>query len=189
MPRLLALTLLMFALALPASAREVAGVTLPETLTLHNDDTPLVLNGAGIRRKFFFRIYVGALYLPRRVETAEAVLAQPGPKRVRMHFLYDEVPRAKLVKGWEEGFEANQDAASLAKLHPRLERFNALFPDVKRGDVIDLDYLPGRGTEVWINHSLAGSIEGGDFYRALLMVWLGAQPADADLREAMLGAD
>ncbi len=189
MPRLIALTLLMATLALPASAREVAGVELPETLTLHTDDTPLVLNGAGIRRKFFFRIYVGALYLPRKVETAEAVLALPGPKRVRMHFLYEEVSRDKLANGWEEGFEANQDGATLAKLRPRLERFNALFPDVKRGDVIDLDYLPGRGTEVWINDSLAGRIAGEDFYRALLMVWLGAQPADDDLRAAMLGAD
>ncbi len=181
--------LLVLVVALPVQAREVAGVEVPESVTLHNDDTPLVLNGAGVRRKFFFKIYVGALYLPQKVHSAEAVFAQTGPKRVRMHFLYDEVPRAKLVKAWEEGFAANQDAATLARLRERLDRFNALFPDVKRGDVIDLDYVPERGTEVWINNSLAGSIEGADFQRALLAVWLGAEPADAALRDAMLGKE
>jgi len=182
---------LLFAMliALPALARDVAGVTLPERLTLHDDDTLLVLNGAGIRRKFFFKIYVGALYLPHTATTAGAVLAEKGPKRVRMVFLYDEVPREKLTAGWKEGFEANQDTAVQAALRSRLNRFNALFPDLTRGDVVDLDYLPGRGTQVWINDRLAGTIEGPDFNRALLAVWLGDEPADDDLREAMLGGE
>ena len=174
-------------LALPSQAREVAGVALPETVTLRGDATPLVLNGAGVRRKFFFKIYVGALYLPGPVSTAEGVFAAAGPKRVRMVFLYDEVAREKLIRGWNEGFEANQPEAALARLRARLDRFNGLFPDVKRGDVIDLDYLPDHGTQVWINGRLAGTIEGADFNRALLAVWLGEAPADADLREALLG--
>ncbi len=188
MRRLLSCTLLLLALSLPVAAREVAGVALPETLSLHNDATPLALNGAGVRRKFFFKIYVGALYLPRRATTAEAVFAQTGPKRVRMVFLYDTVSREKLAEGWNDGFAANQDSAALTRLRARLDRFNALFPDLRRGDVVDLDYLPARETtEVWINNVLAGSIDGADFNRALLAVWLGAEPADETLRAALLG--
>jgi hypothetical protein len=168
------------------SAREIAGIDLPETLQLSVGTTPLVLNGAGIRKKFFFKIYVAGLYLPSRQTSTEAILDMPGPKRVHMHFLYKEVERDKLVTGWQEGFENNLDNTSLAKLAPRLAKFNQLFRSMHRGDVIDLDYQPEEGTEVLFNGELQGRIEGKDFYTALLKVWLGQEPADADLKTALL---
>jgi hypothetical protein len=169
-----------------ASAREVAGIDLPETVQLANDTTPLVLNGAGIRKKFFFKIYVAGLYLPNRQTSTEAILNLPGPKRVRMHFLYKEVERDKLVTGWQEGFENNLDSASLKQLAPRLARFNQLFRTMRRDDVIDLDYQPEEGTRVLFNGELQGRIEGADFNAALLKVWLGDSPADSSLKTALL---
>ena len=44
-----------------ALALEVEGVDIPETMAVQ--DMQLRLNGAGIRSKFFFNLYVGALYL------------------------------------------------------------------------------------------------------------------------------
>ncbi|HID49254.1 MAG TPA: hypothetical protein EYP40_06550 [Chromatiales bacterium] len=170
-------------------AREVAGVNLPETITLQGDSTPLMLNGAGIRSKFIFDIYVGALYLPARATTVEAILAEPGPKRVRMHFLYKEVSKDKLTDGWREGLENNLDETRFQRLAPTLEQFNALFRTVREGDVIDIDYLPGTGTRVWINRKLQGTVDDPRFYPALLLVWLGEDPADADLKDGMLGHD
>jgi len=167
-------------------AREVAGIDIPETLRLAAGTTPLVLNGAGIRKKFFFKIYVAGLYLSSRQTSTEAILDMPGPKRVHMHFLYKEVERDKLVTGWQEGFENNLDNTSLAKLAPRLAKFNQLFRTMHRGDVIDLDYQPEEGTQVLFNGELQGRIEGKDFYTALLQVWLGQEPADADLKTALL---
>lgn len=184
------LTLLLIPLlAGNALAREVAGINLPETLTLQGDSTPLVLNGAGIRSKFIFDIYVGALYLPARATTVEAILAEPGPKRVSMHFLYEEVSKDKLTDGWREGLENNLDEARFQQLEPALKRFNALFRTVKEGDVIEIDYLPGKGTRVWINGELQGTVEDPRFFPALLLVWLGEDPADADLKDGMLGQD
>ncbi len=58
----------------------------------------------------------------------------------------------------------------------------------RQGDVIRLDYLPGRGTTVTINNESRGSIEGEDFMRAWLRIWLGAHPADSGLKKGLLGS-
>ena len=168
------------------SAREIGGIDLPETVQLAAGTPPLVLNGAGIRKKFFFKIYVAGLYLPSRQTTTEVILDMPGPKRVHMHFLYKEVERDKLVTGWQEGFENNLETSEFEKVASRLAKFNQLFRTMHRGDVIDLDYQPEEGTQVLFNGELQGRIEGDDFYAALLQVWLGQQPADADLKTALL---
>ncbi len=186
MRRMIWLLLVVLLFSPLTSAREIASIDLPETVQLSVGTTPLVLNGAGIRKKFFFKIYVAGLYLPSRQTSTEAILDMPGPKRVHMHFLYKEVERDKLVTGWQEGFENNLDNNSLAKLAPRLAKFNQLFRTMHRGDVIDLDYQPEEGTQVLFNGELQGRIEGKDFYTALLKVWLGQQPADADLKTALL---
>jgi hypothetical protein len=167
-------------------AAEVAGLRIPDQVRLHHDATPLKLNGAGIRRKLFFKIYVGALYLPAPAHATAAVLAMPGPKRVSMHFLYKEVSQEKLANGWRDGFENNLAGNVFESLRDRLARFNNLFRTVRRGDVIALDFLPDGTTEVWINNELQGQVPGTDFQRALLLVWLGDDPADDDLKRAML---
>ena len=167
-------------------ARVIAGVDLPETLQLTTESTPLLLNGAGIRKKFFFKIYVAGLYLPQPQTSSAAVLNLPGPKRVRMHFLYKQVEKDKLISGWQEGFANNLDSNRFKQLAPRLTQFNQLMRSMRRGDVIDLDYLPEGGTQVRFNGELQGHIEGADFYAALLQVWLGENPADSDLKMALL---
>lgn len=167
-----------------ARAMEVAGITVPEKAMVGGQEVSL--NGAGIRTKFFFDIYVGALYLARHTTDAGQAVIMDGPKRVSMHILYSEVSKKKLVDGWKAGFKKNQSGAVMKKLQERLDRFNAMFTSVKSGDVILLDYVPGQGTKVTIRGELKGIIPGKDFNEALLAVWLGKKPADKDLKEAML---
>lgn len=168
-------------------ATEIAGIKLIDSVQLEGDATALMLNGAGVREKFFFDIYVGALYLPSKSQSVSEILAMAGPKRVSMHFLYKEVEKEKLITSWNEGFENNQSADALAKFNDRLTIFNAMFETVHAGDVILLDYIPGTGTSVTINAIRKGVIPGEDFNQALLAIWLGNKPADADLKEEMLG--
>ena len=169
---------------LQVAAREISGVSIAEQQTLAGQ--PLPLNGAGIRTKFVFDIYIGALYLPTKTREAKQAISIPGPKRVLMHILYDEVDKEKLTDGWTAGFENNLNDKAFDALKPRLAEFNKLFTSVKKGDQILLDYLPGTGTQVTINKQLKGSVPGEDFNQALLKVWLGDDPADSDLKEAML---
>jgi hypothetical protein len=169
------------------TAMEVAGVTVPETTSIGENGTQLVLNGAGIRKKLFIKVYVGALYLQSKQNTVAAILEAEGAKRITMHFLYNEVSAEKLVNGWNEGFSGNNSAAEIKSLQDRINQFNKFFHTVKKGDVIRLDYVPAGGTQVWINDSLKGSVPGNDFNRALLKIWLGPKPADKNLKKAWLG--
>ncbi|MBE9568335.1 MAG: chalcone isomerase family protein [Proteobacteria bacterium] len=170
-------------------ARQLDEVTLPDKVTLPGTDTELQLNGMGYRTKFIFKVYVGALYTEKNVDSRDAAQALKGPKRVLMHMVHDEVERKKITDGWSEGFEENNSDEQLEKLQARLNTFNAFFPDLKAGDVLTFDYIPASGTRLVINGEEKGVIEGADFYAALLDVWLGEEPADEDLKEAMLGEE
>lgn len=181
------LSLTMFALT--AHARQLDDVTLPDSVTIDGTDVKLQLNGMGYRTKFVFDIYVGALYTESKVESRDAVQALNGPKRVVMHMVYDEVEKEKITNGWNDGFEENNSDKQLANLQDRLKTFNSYFPDLKRNDVLFFDYIPGTGTRVIFNSEVKGVIEGADFNTALLDVWLGEEPADDDLKDAMLGEE
>jgi len=177
------------ALATAVLAREVAGVAVSPEVTLEPGAQHLTLNGAGIRSKFFVKVYVGALYLPAKQPDALKILQGATPWRVSMHMLHDEVSKAKLTGAWSDGFANNNSAADLATLKDRLQQFNELFMTMKRGDVTEIDYLPAVGTRVTINGTLRGAIPGEDFQRAVLKVWLGDDTADGGLKRGMLGEE
>lgn len=168
-------------------AREVAGINIAETISFSDQSTKLKLNGAGIRTKFIFDIYVGSLYLEKKVLTEKAAYDLAGEKRVSMHFLYDEVNKEKLVNGWNGGFENNLSKSDVLKFKNQITQFNKLFITVKKGDVINLDFVPTTGTKVVINNKIMGLVEGDNFFTALLKIWLGEDPADDELKDAMLG--
>lgn len=167
------------------AAREIAGVAVPESVTLKNK--ALVLNGAGIRKKMFMKIYVCALYLTAKRTAASEILADPEAKRIVMSFLYKEVGAERQVEGWNKGFRDNNSGEELKGLQDRINLFNSLFTTVRKGDVIRFDYLPEEGTQVWINDTLNGTVPGEDFFAALLKIWLGPKPAEANLKDALLG--
>ena len=171
--------------SLEASALEIAGVDVPQSVTI--EDNALVLNGAGIRKKLFIKVYVGSLYLNAKQTAVGKILADPGAKSIVMNFLYKEVSAKRTVEGWNKGFADNNTAKEVKALQERINQFNSLFSTVYKGNVIRLDYLPGEGTKVWINDTLKGSVPGADFYQALLKIWLGPNPADKGLKEDMLG--
>jgi len=173
----------------PLSAAELAKVTIPDQITLEGSDNTLVLNGAGIRYKFIFKIYIGALYLSEKTSVLEEIINSVGPKRILMHFLYDKVDKQDLDKAWREGFSANLDEPAMIQLEPQINRFSALFTDAVKGDEIWLDNIPEAGTRVYINGALKDTIPGQDFYPALLSIWIGSDPVTTALKRAMLGQE
>lgn len=185
--------LIVLLLCLPAQALELAGVAVPEKIYTNADGTALRLNGAGLRQRFFVNVYVGALYLPQPAHDSTAALELAGAKRMSLHVLHREIAAEKLVSAWNEGFEKNLPPQQFRALRPRIANFNGLFPVLRRGDRVDIDIVPrtdkGLATQVWINGALRGKVGGADFARALLLVWLGDRPVDADLKQALLGGD
>jgi hypothetical protein len=172
-----------------AYCKTIKDIDIPEQITQPGSQQVLLLNGAGIRSKFFVSVYIGALYLKQKQHTASAILQDTGPRRVMMYCLYSEISKDKLVDAWNEGFTANSDEATLASLRDRLHELNRLFPAMHKGDTVYLDYIPAQGTQITFNDKVLGVIPGADFNIALLKVWLGESPADSNLKEAMLGEE
>ena len=170
-----------------ASALDLAGVHLADRTQV--GDVTLQLNGAGIRTKWFFKIYVGALYLPQKQSSAEAIIGDEHPHRIAMHILHG-LSGEKLFNAFKEAIEANHSAAELAALDTQIKQMKLIFDsvsEVKPGDTIMLDYLPDGGTRVNVNGTERGIIAGADFNRALLKIWLGRNPVQDDLKKGMLG--
>ena len=166
----------------------VEGQAFDERIRL--TDSELVLNGTGVRAVAWFKGYAAGLYLPRRAGDALAVQALPGPKRLRMVMLQD-VPAAEFSKAFVKGVSRNTEAAELEALRPRMEQFARAIDEggqVRRGDVIDLDFLPAQGTLMMLNGQRRGpALPGEDFYRALLRSFVGTRPFDEKLRAGLLG--
>lgn len=184
--RLLLFLVLLSSTLQAADDIKIAGVVLQPSASLESG-TQLVLNGAGIRKKLFIKVYVGALYLEQKSASADAIINSSQPSRVLMHFIYDGVSRNKITDAWNTGFEKNHTTEELAILKTRIEKFNNMFTDTRAGDIILLDYLPGKGTFVSINNSQRGSIAGDDFNKALMKIWLGKHPVTRSLKAGLLG--
>lgn len=170
-----------------SSALEVAGVKLPDTAQVGSAN--LQLNGAGIRTKLFFKVYVGALYLPQKQASAEAIIADEHEHRVALHIVRD-LSSDKLLNAFNEAIEANHTKDELEALNAQLKQMAEIFnavKEVKPGDVITLDYLPASGTQISVNGAARGTITGAAFNKALLRIWLGNKPAQEDLKKGMLG--
>jgi Chalcone isomerase-like len=177
---------LMFA-ASTASALDVNGVQVPDTTRVGAAD--LVLNGAGLRTRAIFKVYVGALYVPEKKTSAAEVLAQKGAKRVALHLLRDL--SAEQVAGALDNMGDNLSEAEREKLKPQIAELKATMESVgeaKEKSIITIDFVPGSGTRVALNGAQKGkTIAGDDFYAALLRIWIGDKPVDRDLKSGMLG--
>jgi hypothetical protein len=178
--------LLLMALALPVSAAEVAGVRIEDAARVAGAE--LALKGAGLRKRVFFNVYAMGLYVADRKADP---IAQGGAKRVAIHMLRD-VDADTFAKALVDGMRPNHDEATMKALEPRIAQLNAIMAamkEAKKGMAISLDWVPGAGTQVTIDGKAAGKpIEGEDFYRALLRIWLGDKPVQDDLKKALLGA-
>jgi len=178
----------MLCLAFSARAAEVAGVQVADTASLGGTD--LKLNGAGVRTRAVFKVYVGALYLAEKKTVAADAIASRGPKRIALFMLRD-LSVDQLGGALSDGLVANLSEAELVRFKPQIEDLKATMEAVgaaKEKSVVTIDYLPDAGLRVAIDGAPRGKVIGGeDFYRALMKIWLGEKPADRALKAAMLG--
>jgi hypothetical protein len=173
--------------AFAAVAAEVAGVKLDDKTRVESRE--LVLNGAGLRKRVFFNVYVIGLYLPEKKSDANSIMALAGPKRAAIHMLRD-VGAEQFSEALVDGMRANHSEAEYKTLEPRVKELTDIMVEVKeakKGSTIALDWT-GSATRVSVNGQPVGkSIGGEDFYRALLRIWLGEKPVQEDLKRSLLG--
>ena len=173
-----------------AQAAEVAGVKFDDKTTLGNSE--LVANGAGLRKKAFFKVYAMALYLPEKQGEAEGALAARGAKRISISLLRD-LSAQQFVEALQEGVASNHSESEMTALKDRLKQFSDAMLTVgeaKTGTTVFIDWNPESGTRLTVNGQAKGrDIAGDDFYRALLKIWIGKQPVQDNLKAALLGKD
>lgn len=187
---LLTLALLVLAGAAHAQgATHIAGVAFEPQARVDGQD--LRLNGVGTRSVAWFTGYAAGLYLALPARTAAQAMNGPGPKRLQLRMLVD-VPVEEFIKAFHKGVGRNVPAAQQPALAARMAQFDATLTavgEVKKGDVINLDFQPARGMVLVINGQPRGQpIPGADHYAALLAVFLGERPVDDKMKLGLLGA-
>ena len=173
---------------LAANAAEVAGVRIDDKTRVANAE--LALNGAGLRKRAFFQVYAIGLYLPTKTSNAAEAISSTGPKRVAIHMLRD-VGADAFTEAMADGIRANHSEAEAKALEPRIKELGTIMAELKeakKGMVIALDWQPQSGTVMVVNGAARGKpIQGEDFYKALLRIWIGDKPVQDDLKKALLG--
>ena len=173
--------------ASPVAAVQVEGVRLADTVRENNQ--PMFLNGAGVRSKFFVKVYVCALYLSERISSPEGVIVSRKARRIELHMLRS-MQASAIHEAMMKGLEDNVPVAELKRLKPQLGRLQQAMTSiggVNEGAVIQFDFVPGQGTIVRIGGDVRDTIEGEELARALLSIWLGPRPVQSDLKDALMG--
>lgn len=183
----------------PALALRYEDQDFDDTLALGG--STLVLNGIGKRAGGIWRAYVAGLYIGSKSTLATAVLAAPGAKRLQIRITLDvnkslplalpSIDAQEFVKAVNKGVARNCSEAEQAALGERLAQFTQNLQSVnkvRKKDVINIDYLPERGTLLAVNgRTFGAAVPGADLYGAFLKVFLGEQPFDAKLKAGLLG--
>lgn len=171
-----------------APTTEVGGVKFDNTVQVGN--AKLQLNGAGVRYKAIFKVYAAGLYLSNKAVTPEAVLAAPGPRLMKIVMLR-EIDANELGKLFTKGMEQNAPREEFSKSISGIMQMSDIFSSrksLKAGDWFGVEWIPGTGTVIVVNGQATGQpIKEPEFYSALMKIWLGKAPADAGLKDALLG--
>jgi len=167
------------------NAEEIGGINMPESL--ETGQTTLMLNGAGVRTKLFFDIYVGGLYLKERSQDSTAITEADEPMAIRLHVTSSMLTSKKMEKATRKGFE-KATGGNIEPIKVQLDEFCSVFKkEIKEDNSYDLIYVPGKGIEVYINGEYTAVTEGLAFKKALFGIWLSDKPAQKSLKRAMLG--
>lgn len=185
---ILAAWVLLFGGAVQAQALEIEGVRLDATSQVGS--VSLSLNGAGVRKRAIFNVYVAGLYVPQKSSDPEQLLAQSGARRITLAMLRN-VDADTLIDSLNEGLKSNHTEEQFTAMALQIATLNAnlkALGEAKKGDVIYFDYLPDVGMRVTVNSQVRGvPIAGEDFYRAVLRIWIGDKPVDGGLKKGLLG--
>jgi hypothetical protein len=185
--RILLIILASVAISIPSLAQVTYnGVTLPATIKA--GDMDISLNGGGVRKKLFFKLYTGGLYLEEKTGDASKIINTDKGMAVKLQITSSMISSENMSEAINEGF-AKSTKNNTAPLKNKIAQFVATFgkEEIVEGNIFDIVYVPGTGVESYKNGKLQSTIDGMDFKKALFGIWLCDEPADEDLKKGMLG--
>ena len=181
----LMLVLLITGVFSSVAQKEVSGVKVSDKLTFQGKD--FVLNGVGVREKYWIDLYVGSLYLPKKTSDAKTVINSTDGAIINLNIVSGMITSEKMMTAVNEGFEKSLNGKT-EPMKDKIAKFESFFKEkINKGDQFIIANLPNEGVTVYKNGVKVGVIEGHDFKKALFGIWLSDKPADKDLKAAMLG--
>ncbi len=168
-----------------AAAKEIGGKNLPDSITAGKET--LALNGGGLRVKWMMDIYAGGLYTKTKTQDAAKLIEADEAMAIKVHIISGLMNDTKMADALKEGFEKSTKG-NLAPIQSRIDKLIAVMKgEYKPDDVFDFIYVPEEGVNVYKNGRLLSTIKGLDFKKPLFGIWLCDEPAQEDLKQAMLG--
>ncbi len=168
-------------------AKEISGIEMPNKLKI--DGSELILNGAGVREKWFLDLYVGGLYLTKEQKNPLIIMNSKESMAIRLHIVSGMITSKKMKNAVNDGFE-NSTNDNIIPIKREIDEFIAVFKDeINEGDIFEMTYVDSVGTKISKNGKLSKTIKGMKFKRSLFGIWLCDDPAQESLKEEMLGED
>ncbi len=181
------LVVLLFVFSFSVDARTIGGVNMEETFKA--GDETLILNGAGIREKFFADIYVAGLYLKEKSSDYKKIMSMDESMVIKIKIVSSLITAERFKEACEEGFERTTNG-NTKPLRPKIDlAYTAFAQKFNVGDIFDLVYIKGVGTDFYKNGKLITKVDGIDFKAALFGIWIIDKPSHKNekLRKGMLG--
>jgi len=172
---------------------EVSGVTLDDTVTVGG--TPLTLNGAGFRKRGYFKVDVTALYTTQRVNSVEALEKLPGAKRLEL-IIQQDLSGSQASRYFLIDFEASATPAEFAQLINEVSQIGGIYsalPKIKKGDIVAIDVIPGKGAMASLNgtplvpHGATSPFFNNDLLAKIFLRMYIAGKTPAELHDNLLG--
>ena len=175
---------LIMVIGVSTAAKTVHGVDLKETI-VQNEDS-LKLNGAGVRTKYFLKLYVGSLYVTNKSGSGSEIITSQEPMSIKLDIISKMITAEKLKEALKEGFET-VEPSKLKRIEKEVEDFNGVFTEeIKLGDIYSFDAKAGV-VVVSKNGKHLITIDNQEFKEALFGIWLGEKAVDKNLKSGMLG--
>lgn len=175
---------LLFCIIQNAFAATLAGVSMPDAATIETET--LVLNGLGLREKYWIDVYVAGLYLPEKMDDGNTVIKADVAKRIQVEFIYSSVPKEKMIAVLEENIANNPQFSS--DTVASIRKCGSWMQDFTTGDVVTFDYMPTtKTTTIYINSKERGSVKSNEFMEAIFAMYVGKYPATEALKQGLLG--
>lgn len=161
-------------------------VTLPAKV--NKDNTELMLNGGGIRKKLFLKLYTAGLYVSAKTKNAADIVNADKPEVMRLTITSGFISSSNMSEAIQEGFKKSMHD-NTAPLQSKIDEFISTFKKdaIKEGDTFEIWYIPGQGIKSYKNDKLQSTIPGLDFKKALFGIWFSDNPVDEDLKTGLLG--
>ena len=167
---------------------DIGGVKVEDSLAIYNNT--LLLNGTGLVSNGKKPMYVAQIYAKQKFKTLDELLAVPGPKRLVLTVI-KETDTGPIVKMFNRSVDEIAGKSDRAKLIPGLMSIGEIFKSnrvLKSGDVMTLDWVPISGLVIYLGGKLQGQpYREAELFKAAMGVWMGDFPADAKVKEALLG--